>query len=199
MKKPPDFDVSHRWKLQAQPEELTRIVLDTTAYEKWCARILMRCEVLDKGADDGLGLRLRFFTKGWLPYSFLFTATITDLVPDERMRVEVDGDFVGYGDLVIDQRDDEFCHIDLRWVTDIHHPQLRPLVRFLHPVMKGNHIWAVRWVRRMMQAEINRRRTGSDQFAAPKPTFGRFLALSRGWTNSRAKQLGWTKNLTDKA
>jgi hypothetical protein len=126
----PDFDVSHVWRLDARPEELTEIVLDTSAYDKWCSRILMRCEVLKKGAPDGLGLSLRFYTKGWLPYSFLFTATITELVAHEWMRVEVDGDFVGYGDLKINRQQGQTCEIDLRWVTDIHHPQLRPLVRF---------------------------------------------------------------------
>jgi hypothetical protein len=186
-----EFDVSHLWQIDARPEEISEIVFDTAAYDKWCARVLLGHEVIARGDAQGLGLSLRFYTKGWLPYSFLFRATIVDLVPNEWMRIEVSGDFVGFGELRLAKFEDGTSHIQLRWMTDIHHPQLRPLVRVLHPVMKLNHIWAVAWVRRMMQAEILRRREGRIGSSAPKPTFGGFLNAMRNIHNRRAGQMGW--------
>jgi hypothetical protein len=61
--------------------------------------------------------------------------------------------------------------------------------------MKSNHIWAVKWVRKMMQAEVNRRRAGQDKITAPKPTFAGFLALTRGFHNRRARRMGWNSDL----
>jgi hypothetical protein len=193
---PPEFDVLHHWQIQARPEEISEIVFDTSAYNKWCARILLGHEVIENGDAQGLGLSLRFYTKGWLPYSFLFCATIVELVPNEWMRIEVSGDFVGFGELRLEKFEDGTSHIQLRWMTDIHHPQLRPLVWIFHPVMKLNHIWAVAWVRRMMQAEIHRRREGRAKFSAPKPTFSGFLNATRNMHNRRADRMGW-RNFLD--
>ncbi|NOX74272.1 MAG: hypothetical protein GXP03_11865 [Alphaproteobacteria bacterium] len=187
----PEFDVSHHWQLNAHPEEISEIVFDTAAYNKWCARILLGHEVIESGDAQGLGLSLRFYTKGWLPYSFLFRASIVELIPNEWMRIEVSGDFVGFGELRLEKFENGTSYIQLRWMTDIHHPQLRPLVRLFHPVMKLNHIWAVAWMRRMMQAEILRRRAGRGNIAVPKPTFGGFLNAMRNIHNRRADRMGW--------
>lgn len=195
MKNNTDFDIHHRWQLETRPDELTAIVLDTTCYPKWCARILMNCEIVNEGATDGLGLSLRVHTKGWLPYSFLFTATIIDLVPHQRMTVAVSGDFVGYGFIEIDRTDDQHCDLNINWLVDVQHPQLKPLVWLLYPVMKRNHIWAVNWVKRMFQAEVYRRRAGLAEFQAPKPTFGSFLSVARRLHNKRAHQMGWRSDV----
>ncbi len=186
-----EFDILHHWQIKARPEELSEIVFDTTAYDTWCARILLGHEVITPGGQDGLGLSLRFYTKGWLPYSFLFCATVVELVPNERMLIKVSGDFVGFGEIWLERFEEDICHIRLRWNTDIHHPQLRPLVRIFHSVMKINHIWAVRWVRRMMQAEVTRRRVGRADILAPKPTFAGFLNLTRYFHTRRAGRMGW--------
>jgi len=189
------FDIKHRWQLEAAPQELTAIVLDTTNYSKWCARILMNFEVIEPGEADGRGLSLRFHTKGWLPYSFLFTATVVDLVAHEYMKIKVSGDFEGFGITQISGHDDTYCYMDLRWMADVKHPVLRPLVWLLHAIMERNHKWAVGWVRKMFQAEVFRRRQGDAEFAAPPPTFDGFLAFARGWHSRRARRMGWQQAL----
>lgn len=186
-----DFNITHHWQLQARPEELAEIVLDTTAYEAWCARILLKCEVLEEGGPDGLGLHLRFHTKGWLPHSFLFNAKVIETVDCQSMVIAVTGDFEGHGYIEVTGQEAETCFLKLNWVIDVHHPVLRRFVRFFHPILTFNHIWAVRQVRWMMQNEIKRRRAHKVDFATPAPTFGRYLGLMRHLHGKRAAQMGW--------
>jgi len=186
-----DFDIQHKWRLETRPEELTDIVLDTACYDKWCARILLAYEIIAPGDAQGRGLSLRFHTKGWLPYSFLFTATIVDLVPHAFMKLKVEGDFEGFGYTEITGHDTTHCDLNLRWHVDVKHPLLRALVPVFRMVMRKNHIWAVNWVGRMMQAEVHRRRQRLNDFAAPPPTFRSVLAILNPGHKSRARRMGW--------
>lgn len=192
MTQTPDFDISHHWVLRARPQDLTEIVLDTSCYDKWCSRVLMRCEVVSRGRDDGLGLRIRVHTKGWLPHSFLFDAEIVDLVAHKSMTVRVTGDFEGISYLEAGRIEDGACHVSLRWITRVEHPVVRRFVPLTRFILARNHIWATNWVRRMIQSELDRRRAGIAKIAAPPPTFGKFLAWARPLHKKRAREMGWS-------
>lgn len=186
-----EFDISHSWTLTARPEELTEIVLDPELLHRWGGKVFMRGEVLEQGQPDGLGMRIRLHSKGWLPHSFLMVAEIIDLEAHKWMTIKVDGDFDGIGDLSVTPIDQEHCTAVLRWRTDINHPQLRYMVRFLRPVLNLNHRWAVNSVSKVIQKEIDRRRAGNADIAPVRPTFGLFVRFLNGLNKKRAKILGW--------
>jgi len=190
-----DFDIRHQWQLRCAPEELSEIILDTNCYAQWCARILLNCEIVETGDKQGRGLSIRVHTKGWLPYSFLFDVKIVDLEPHRWMKVQVSGDFEGSCLLEVTGFDGVNTRLNLHWQVDLHHPILRKLRPLLHPVMVANHRWAVGWIRRMMQRELDRRRAGIDMISAPKPTFGGFLGFQAARHQARAAGRGWQKAL----
>jgi len=194
VKNTPDFDILHRWTLRARPEELTEIVLDTSCYDKWCSRALMRCEVVSHGRSDGLGLTVRLHTKGWLPHSFLFTAKVVDLVAHRRMTIRVSGDFEGVSLIDVTEDRGGTCDLTLRWSVDVAHPVVRRFVPFTRYILARNHTWATNSVRRMLQAEVDRRRAGDHEITAPPPTFAPFVNWLRPLHRRREREMGWSSD-----
>lgn len=187
------FDTETEMKLDVHPEELTKIILDPVLLHNWGSRVFMRSEVLNYGDRTGLGMSSRVHAKGWLPHSFLFIATIVDLEPHKWMTIHVTGDFEAIADLAVTPLGEETCQVNVRWRANINHPQLRYLVRILHPVFVLNHRWAVRSLGKMLQKEINRRRAGGNYIEEETPTFTNLFGFLHTINGKRAKTLGWDK------
>ena len=177
-----DFDMTTNWKLKAEPEELTAIVLDPELMELWCSNVFLKANLIERGSPDGLGMKLRLHAKGWLPFSFHFLAEITELVRHKSMVITLTGDFEGVGLSRVETIGNGYCISELRWVVNVNQPHIRPLIRLLKPIGKLNHDWAVRRVCMQLQKEVDRRRAGSKHFQNAKATFPHNLAFFwRGW------------------
>lgn len=189
----PLFDVSHTRYVRAKAEELSELVLDANQMPRWVQQVFMRCEVINKGAPDGLGLCLRIHSKGWLPHSFLFNVSVIERVPHKTMALHVNGDFNGLGELSVEQVAPDLCRVHIRWRTDIRHPVLRFIARVIHPVLVANHTWAVDMATRMTRHEIDRRRAGGNDWSTREPTFRSYISFTDRWSRTRARQKGWVK------
>lgn len=187
-----DFDIVSRWKFDAKPEELTAIVLAPELLHRWCPTVFMHSELLDRGQPDGLGMSLRLHTKGFLPHSFFFMARIVTVVPGRFLRIAVSGDFDGVGEITITPDDSGNCHAQLHWRTSVLHPWLRPFIRLFHRVFVWNHRWSTRNMARLLQAEIERRRTASRRFTKAQATFPHNLAAYRAWQRCRVAPRRWS-------
>lgn len=174
-----DFDIETRWIFRTTPEELTAIILDPDLLDRWCPTVVLKSELLNRGRADGMGLAMKIHTKGWLPHSFYFTAEIVDLLPHRRMTIRVEGDFEGQALMSVEPLADEECLAIMRWMVDIPHPLIRPLVRPFHPVFVRNHRWAMSHAHGLLQREIDRRRAGADAFATATATFPHNIAWFR--------------------
>jgi len=190
----PDFDITTHWQLDARAAELSAIVLDAEQLHLWCPNVFMHGTLVDKGAPDGLGITIRLHTKGWLPHSFLFIAKIVEVVPNKSMTIAVKGDFNGAGYISLSETPDGQCAAKLRWVVEIEQPLIRRIVRILNPIFVLNHLWSTRQARKLMQAEVYRRRKGANQFAVAKPTFPHNLPGFRKRHFGRAAPLRWDEN-----
>jgi hypothetical protein len=189
--KSPDFDITTRWALDARPEELTTIVLDPELLHVWCPTVFMHGELVERGRADGLGMAIRLHTKGFLPHSFFFLARIVDVVPHRFMRIAVSGDFEGIGELSVTPDRGAGCNAELHWQTSVRHPWLRPLVRSLHPIFVWNHKWAMRHARKLMQAEVDRRREAGGCLVRARATFPHGFAAVREWQRRRSGTVRW--------
>ena len=188
-----DFDVKTSRTLRATPGELTALVLDPALLAQWSGKVFMHCEVVEQGDAEGRGMRLKIFSKGWMPHSFLFDICISDLEPDRWMIIDAKGDFEGQARVDVTAISPEEVRGDIHWRTDINHPQLRFLVRLLRPVLTLNHKWAVAKIARMAEAEIARRRRGANTTHAPAPTFGIWMRFLGKSMSRRARAKGWSK------
>ena len=186
-----DFDIVTHWELEARPEELTDILLDPDVVSRWATTVFMACEVLERGAPDGMDMEIEVHAKGLLPHSFFFGGKVTALEPHHWMAFDVYGDFVGKGLITVEPAGDGHLRTTFRWKIDVTHPWVRRVVRALHPVFVWNHVWAVRRLSRMMQAEVYRRRARVGEIAEPAPTFPHNLAPLRRWQRRRFASRGW--------
>ena len=183
-----DFDIITRWRLRADPEELTNIVLEPQSIHVWCPSVFLDSEVLDRGRDDGLGMTIRLHSKGWLPHAFFCIARIVDLVPHRFMAIEVRGEFEGIGMLWVTPVGNGNCEAVLHWRTNIRHPYVRRLTRLLNPIFVLNHKWAMRRAHRLMQEEIDRRRAGSERVTTARATFPHNMPATAAttWDDTRS-------------
>ncbi len=187
----PDFDIVTDWRIEAEPEELTAVVLDPELLHLWCPTVFMYGELVRRGRADGLGMTIRLHTKGFLPHTFFFVAEVVDLVPHVSMQLALSGDFDGVGSLSVTPTGDGWLDARLRWRVTVRQPWIRRLVRLLHPVFMLNHKWAVGNARRLMQAEVYRRRRRANAFAPARPTFPHNLAFVQVWQRRRSAARGW--------
>ncbi|WP_404405650.1 SRPBCC family protein [Pelagibacterium halotolerans] len=188
----PDFTILTQWHLDATPDELSAIALTPELLHVWCPRVFLTSEMVERGAADGLGMVVRLHSKGLLPHSFFFVAEVVDVIPERYMRLQVTGDFDGFGDLYVEPDPDGGCRARLVWTVNIGHPYVRYFMRILHPVFVWNHKWAVRWARKLMQAEVHRRRVGTHQFTRKGATFPHNLPFVRAWQVRRSARRGWS-------
>ena len=187
----PDIETVSYWRLDARPEELTEIVLDPESIHFWCPMELMDSEVVERGRPDGLGMTIKVFTKGFLPYHLFLIAKIVDLVPHRFMAIAVQGDFEGLAHMSVEPVDERICEAKFHWRTDIHHPWFRHFKRVLRPVFLWNHKWAMRRCRRLMQQEVYRRRNRSDRFSTARPTFPHNVRASQKLIRRRGSPPSW--------
>ncbi len=184
------FDIRSEWILEARGEELTAIVLDPDTLAEWGRNVFMQTDILDRGDAQGLGMSVRVHTKGWLPHSFVFFATITSLVPHRFMRLDVSGDFTGFGELTVVPLPaagggPEMVRADVHWNADCHHPFIGPLTHLVPRLFEWNHLWALARMRERMQAEVHRRRAGLSRDALPVPSFPHTMPLLRRYFGRR--------------
>lgn len=189
----PDFDIETFWRIEAEPEELTAIVLDPELLHLWCPTVFMYGELVERGRADGLGMTIRLHTKGFLPHTFFFVAEVVDLVPHVSMELALTGDFEGAGSLAVARAGDGWLEARLRWRVVVRQPWLRHLLRIFHRVFEINHKWAVGNARRLIQAEVHRRRTRSNAFAPARATFPHNLRFVQAWQRRRSARRGWVQ------
>lgn len=186
----PVFEVTTRRRLDAHPEELTAVLKDIELLQDWCSSVFMRCDVIDRGDPDGLGLTLRLHVKGFMPHSLFIIVRIVDVVPHRSMRVAVTGDLVGDGDITL-VPDADGCEFLLNWRMSFTRAWMRPLARVLHPLFIRNHMWAMDRTSRLIVAEVHRRRESTGQIVRTRATFPHNLAIYRSWQERRAAATRW--------
>jgi hypothetical protein len=185
-----DFVLESDWQLDAQPEELTAIVLDREMIYLWCPSVFLDSKLIARGGEDGLGMTIRAHSKGFLPYSFFFEAKVVDLVRHRYLKLAVIGDLEGFAEMSVSPSESGGCHATFLWMPTIRHPYLRPLVRLLDPVFVWNHRWAMRYAHRLLQAEVYRRRKPLKPFSPAQATFPHNLAIYRAWQRRHAEYRG---------
>jgi hypothetical protein len=130
----------------------------------------LRVNVLHPGDKEGLGKVLDVVTKGWLPYTTLWSQRVTEINPPHAFTIDVRGDFDGRGLWAFRQDgDDVLATFDWRFDAD------KPLVRYGSPLLKPqftcNHRSIMARGRESLRLELRRRAatTPEERAAIPPP------------------------------
>lgn len=163
------YEFQTNWSLAATIEEVSTILEDIENLSSWWPSVYLKVEVLDAGNDQGIGKRVRLWTKGWLPYTLSWTFTVTDNRKPHGFSLRAEGDFEGSGHWYLWQ-DGEIAKVRFDWSIAANKPLLKKLTPILRPIFAKNHEWAMAQGLKSLELEVQRRR-GVQVESPPQPTW----------------------------
>ena len=144
-----------RWRLRATPEQVYDIISEPLEFSRWWPSVYLGVEELEHGDAGGTGRRVRFHTRGWLPYTLRWESRATEAVRPRRLAICATGDFDGTGVWMFEP-DREFVRVTFDWKLKAEKPLLRYLSFLLKPVFSANHRWAMKRGEESLRLELAR-------------------------------------------
>lgn len=178
------YEFLTRWRAQATPEQVYDVIANPLDYPRWWPAVYLDTRQLASGDARGLGRRVCYHTRGWLPYTLSWESCSTELDRPRRIAIRATGDFNGRGIWTFGP-DGQFVDITFDWQLTADKPLLRYLSFCLKPVFAANHVWAMARGEQSLKLELARRRAATpaerEQIAArPGPNKTSALWLSFG-------------------
>lgn len=157
-----------RWRVEGTCGEVADILGDPLALARWWPSVYLRVEELRPPDARGLGQRVRFHTKGWLPYTLTWESEIIESRYPYGSTLVASGDFDGRGVWTFRQ-DGASVDITYDWRLRAEKPLLRNLSFLMKPLFEANHRWAMTQGEESLKLELARRRATSDAALAKVP------------------------------
>ena len=178
-----DYQFFTEWRVEGTVEEVKAILGDTdsTAVVRWWPSVYLKIKEVEAGGEGGVGRVLDLYTKGWLPYTLLWTLTVTEPLTDGGYALAASGDLAGTGRWTFQQRGPEVL-ITYDWRVHATKPLLARLGWVLKPAFSANHHWAMRKGEESLRLELLRRRPsveGAAPIPPPPPATFRWLLRDR--------------------
>jgi len=152
-----------RWRVKADVREVFDIINQPLEYPRWWPSVYLDARAIGKE-------RVRFHTKGLLPYTLEWESTNVEAVPPSRLVLEAAGDFSGRGVWSLAQ-DGEYVDITFDWDLAVGKAVLKYLTPVLRPVFEANHRWAMEQGEAALREELirYRARTPGELLEAGEP------------------------------
>lgn len=168
------YEFVTRWELEATPDEVFDILEDVTSLPRWWPSVYLEVTEVERGAADGVGRVVSFFTKGWLPYTLRWSARLLGSQRPARIELEAFGDFEGRGLWTLEQSG-SLTVVTYRWTVSAEKPLLKTMSFALKPFFAANHEWAMARGLESIKLELLRRRAETAEQRAkvadpPPPT-----------------------------
>lgn len=144
---------------------------------QWWGRVFLHIDELRAGDQNGEGRAFKCHTKGFLPYSLQFTASV-DLRSANRVVFTMKGDFDGQATIHALERDG-MTRVRVNWAFSLCHPRLKYFAPLLRPVFVWNHRWAMRQGHRGLQDMLRSRRGRTARLSFRQPTFPHNISALR--------------------
>jgi hypothetical protein len=137
-----EFGITSHWELDVPEPQIRFILTDPMSILHWWPAVFLHGDVLQNPKGGLIGFSARFHTKGFLPHTFQFVATVIEHASN-RIVIETRGDFNGIGTIRIIERGQQSLVV-VDWRVSVDHPYMQPFMRVLKPVFVWNHLWAMR-------------------------------------------------------
>jgi uncharacterized protein YndB with AHSA1/START domain len=151
-----EYHFTTRWRVKSSAEEAFEIISRPEEFPRWWPDVYLRVIDLSAGDEHGVGRRVRFHTKGWLPYTLDWESTVVEVERPWRLAITASGDFVGRGVWTFEQ-DGDWVNMIFDWRLSAEKPLLRYLSSLLKPIFSANHRWAMARGRKSLEQELARR------------------------------------------
>ena len=137
-----EYQFLTRWRVEAAAAEVYDIIGDPLQFPRWWPSVYLSATQIDTGDRSGVGRRVRFHTKGWLPYTLHWDSETVEASRPHLITIRAQRDFDGRGVWRFGQ-DGKFVDIGFDWKLRADKPLLRYLSFLLKPVFSANHRWAM--------------------------------------------------------
>jgi hypothetical protein len=161
-----------RWRVEGTCGEVADILGEPLALARWWPAVYLRVDELRPADAHGLGQRVRFHTKGWLPYTLTWESEVVESAYPYGFALVASGDFDGRGVWTFKQ-DGAAVDLTYDWRLRAEKPLLKKLSFLMKPLFEANHRWAMAQGEESLKLELARRRATSEAaFAAVPPPPG---------------------------
>ncbi len=131
------------WRLQAPRTALWEALRDAERYPQWWPG-MDQVEVLERGASDGTGQRVRLTARGRLPYRLRFETVGRESRQPDRIVVDAVGELDGSGQWDLEQ-DGEVTTATYTWRVATTKGWMNLIEPFARPFFVWNHHVLMRW------------------------------------------------------
>ena len=146
-----------QWMVPARIEEVSDILGDAERLPDWWGAVYLDAKIVAEGDGNGIGRRVRFHSRGRLPYALRWQAEVVEAIRPHGWTIRATGDLVGTGVWRLRQ-DGGAADIRYDWSVAVGRPVLRQLTPLLWPVFAANHRWAMAQGLEGLKKELERRR-----------------------------------------
>jgi len=160
-----------RWRVRATVEEVFDLISNPLDFPRWWPSVYLTTEMIEPPNERGAGRRIRYHTKGWLPYTIRWEATTLEFNRPTSLALRATGDFDGRGIWTIRQ-DGEFADATYDWKLTADKPLLRRLSFLFKPAFAANHRWAMARGRESLELELARRHANTEEERSRIPAPG---------------------------
>ena len=135
------FRFDECWEIPgASVEEVYDVLSHGELLPLWWKGVYLKAEKLIGAGEPKVGDRLRVRARGYLPYELNFILEPVTLEPERRVVVKSIGDFEELWSATLSSRDGG-VRVDIIWQVTV----LRPILRFLAPLLGPAFAWNHRW------------------------------------------------------
>lgn len=146
------FRFEEAWEIpDASPQEVWDVLADAKLLPLWWGEVYREAVPLNPRDKPFVGARARALARGFLPYYLRFTIEAVELEPGKVIAVKTTGDFDGLWRAVLSPSGSG-THVDLTWEVTV----LRPILRFLSPLLRSAFAWNHRWTTPRGEAGLRR-------------------------------------------
>lgn len=153
-----EYQLLTRWRIEGTAEEVYEIISDPVQFPRWWPSVYLSVKQIELGDANGIGRRVHFHTKGWLPYTLNWESQTVEADRPYTIIIRASGDFDGRG-IWRFRTSGAFVDISFDWKLRADKPLLRNLSWLFKPVFAANHRWAMARGLECLQAELVRRRS----------------------------------------
>ena len=151
------FDLHSEWVVEGSVEEVSEALGDVERLTDWWSAVYLSVDVQESGNSKGIGRRIAFHSKGWLPYTLNWQGEVIEADPPTSWKIKATGDLTGTGRWHLRQRGANVI-ATYDWQVDVDQPWMRRLAPLLKPVFAANHRWAMAQGLKGLKGELKRRR-----------------------------------------
>ncbi len=175
-----DYEFVTVWRVAGTVDEVKVALGDAEALPRWWPAVYLSTRVVAAGQPNGVGSEVELHTKGWLPYTLIWTLRITEPITDTGFALSARGDLEGHGRWTFEPDGPE-VQITYDWRVSATKPLLRRLGWLLKPGFAANHRWAMARGEESLRLELRRLRASSaaERDRVPAPPAATFQRLTR--------------------